>query len=78
MEKYYLREMRVRKGLTQAQVASDLGVSTTTYNAWEKDLSNVAISKVQALAEYYSVPISKIFLTYDLKNIQADEDDERG
>nr|DAH87087.1 MAG TPA: helix-turn-helix domain protein [Caudoviricetes sp.] len=78
MEKYYLREMRVRKGLTQAQVASDLGVSTTTYNAWEKDLSNVAISKVQALAEYYSVPISKIFLTYDLKNIQADEGDERG
>lgn len=71
MEKYYLRELRARKGLTQAQVASDLGVSTTTYNAWERDLSNVAISKVQALAEYYRIPINKIFLTYDLKNIQV-------
>ena len=43
-EKFYLAELRARKGLTQAQVAADLGVSLPTYGAWEKDISNVAIS----------------------------------
>lgn len=32
-EKFYLAELRARKGLTQAQVASDLGISLPTYGA---------------------------------------------
>lgn len=60
MTQYSLKELRARKNLTQSEVASDLGVSTQTYNAWEKDISNVAISKVQALAEYYGVTIDQL------------------
>ena len=41
-------------------VAKAIGVSTTTYNAWEKDLSNVAISKVAALSEHFGVSLSEI------------------
>ncbi len=57
---FSLRELRARKNKTQAQVAGDLGISTQTYNAWEQDISNVAISKVVAVAEYFGVKLSEI------------------
>ena len=58
--KYTLKELRARKNETQEEVAKKLGVSTTTYNAWEKDISNIAVSKVYAVAEYYGVTIDEI------------------
>lgn len=60
---YTLKELRARKNKTQEQVAHDLGISTQTYNAWEKDISNVAVSKVQALAIYFGVGLGDIFFT---------------
>lgn len=57
---YSLRELRARKNKTQRQVASDLGISTTTYCAWEKDISQVAVSKVQAVADYFGVTLAQI------------------
>jgi len=59
---FTLKELRARKNLTQMQVAKDLGVSVQTYNAWERDISNVAVSKVQAVAKYYGVSLGEIFL----------------
>ena len=64
--KFNISELRARKGATQAQVAADLGISVATYNAWEKDISNVAISKVVALAEYFGCTVDQIFLTRNL------------
>ena len=58
--KFTLRELRARKNKTQVEVAKDLGKSYQTYNAWEQDLSNVGISKVYALAEYFGVTIDQI------------------
>lgn len=57
---FSLRELRARKKRTQKQVANDLGISVATYCAWENDISNVAVSKVQAVAEYYGVAIGQI------------------
>lgn len=59
---FTIKELRARKGKTQAQVAHDIGVSNQTYCAWEKNISNVAVSKVQALADYYDVKLGQIFL----------------
>ena len=59
---YTLKELRARKKETQAQTAEALGVSTQTYNAWEKDISNVAVSKVNAVAVHFGVRITQIFL----------------
>lgn len=59
-ETFSLKELRARKNKTQQQVASDLGISTATYNAWEKDISKVAVSKVQAVATYFGVPLGQI------------------
>ena len=60
-QKFTLKELRARKNETQEQVAKALGISTQTYNAWEKDISNVAVSKVQAVANYFGVTLSDIF-----------------
>jgi len=60
--KYTLKELRARKDVTQEQAAKDLNVSVQTYNAWEKNISNIAISKVVRVAEYYGVQLGEIFL----------------
>ena len=62
--KFSLKELRARKNETQEQVAKNIGISPQTYNAWEKDISNVAVSKVQALAKYFGVSLEDIFFTY--------------
>ena len=59
---YSLKELRARHNKTQETVAKDLGVSVQTYCAWEKNISNVAVGKVQAVANYYGVKLSQIFL----------------
>ena len=62
-KKFSLKELRARKDQTQEEVARNLGISPQTYNAWEKDISNVGISKVYALANYYGVSIDEIKVT---------------
>lgn len=58
---YTLKELRARKDWTQRETAIKLGISEQTYNAWEKDISNVAVSKVKAVAELFGVRLSQIF-----------------
>ncbi len=60
--KFTLKELRARKSKTQKEVAKDLGISYQSYNAWEKDLSGVAVSKVYAIASYFGVKIDEIVL----------------
>lgn len=62
MRQYTLKELRARKNETQEQTAKALGVSTQTYNAWEKSISNVAVSKVNAVARHFGVKLGEIFL----------------
>ena len=69
MQQYTLKELRARKNMTQAEVADKLGVSTQTYNAWERDVSNVAVGKVNVIAEFFGVTIGEIFLPKNMKNI---------
>jgi DNA-binding XRE family transcriptional regulator len=59
---FTLKELRARKNETQEQVADAIGVSLQTYNSWEKSISNVAVSKVNALAKHFGVKLTQIFL----------------
>ena len=61
--KYSLKELRARKNKTQKEVATAMGVSAQTYNAWEKDISGVAIRKVMALADYFGCELEDLSLT---------------
>ena len=57
---FSLKELRARKNWTQKQTAEKLGVSVQTYNAWERDVSRVAIGKVYEMAELFDVEIWEI------------------
>lgn len=57
---YSLRELRARMNWTQAETAKKLGISTQTYNAWEKDLSNVKIGKVISIANLFGVRLEEL------------------
>ncbi len=59
---YSVKELRARKGWTQAETARKLGVSTQTYNAWENGLDNLTLSKIRALAKIFGVELKEIFL----------------
>ena len=51
----WLRLWRERKGLTQAQVASRLGVMQTTISFWETDRHGIKTASLRVLAEMYGV-----------------------
>ena len=57
---FSVKELRARKNETQEQVANIIGISPQTYSSWEKDISNVAVSKVRALAEHFGVTLNQI------------------
>lgn len=59
---FSVKELRARKDETQEQVANAIGISPQTYCLWEKDISNVAVSKVRALAEHFGVTLNQIKL----------------
>lgn len=67
IQQYTLKELRARKNWTQEETAFKLGISTQTYCAWEKNISNVAVSKVLAVADLFGVSINQIFLTNSMK-----------
>lgn len=67
---YSLKELRARKNWTQKETARRLGISVQTYNAWERDISRVAVGKVLAVADLFGVELSEIKLT---QNTGADE-----
>lgn len=57
---FSVKELRARKNETQEQVANIIGISPQTYCSWEKDISNVAVSKVRALAKHFGVTLNQI------------------
>ena len=48
-----LQAIRKDTGKTQAQVASDLGVSKATYSAWETGRHEMNAAQIIQVAEYY-------------------------
>lgn len=62
IKQYSLKELRARKNETQEQTAKALGISVQTYNAWEKSIANIAVSKVNALAKHFGVRLDEISL----------------
>lgn len=78
LRQYTLKELRARKDVTQKQAAQALGVSVQTYNAWENDITNVKISKVLKVAEYYGVQLNEIFLKRHMNKNHAQSEEEAG
>lgn len=55
-----LKELRIEKGLTQAQIAQVLKVSRTVYNRYENNTRTITIELLCELANYYEVTLDYI------------------
>ena len=59
-----IRERRLKKGLTQAQVAKYLGVSAPAVNKWEKGTTYPDLVLLPALARLLDTDLNTPFLSF--------------
>ena len=52
-----IKELREQRGLSQAELAHQFGVTRSSVNAWEMGVSNPKIDKLAELAQYFHVSI---------------------
>lgn len=56
-----LKYLRERKGLTQAAISRELGINSTTYNAWETG-QNIPRDEMKVkIADFYGLSVGYIF-----------------
>ena len=55
-----IAELRKEKGMTQAQLAEQMGVTDKAVSKWERDLSCPDISSVPKLAEILEVSVDRL------------------
>ncbi|PTY92333.1 helix-turn-helix domain-containing protein [Heyndrickxia sporothermodurans] len=63
-----LKELRIERGLLQADMASLLSVSLRQYQRYEKDESDMALSAAIMLAEYFNVSLDYLTGRSDRRN----------
>ena len=56
----FLKELRKEKGITQEQMADELGVSGRTISRWETGSNMPDISLLVEIAEFFDVSIPEI------------------
>ena len=61
----HIKEIRVRKAITQIKMAEDLQVTRQTINAIEKNKYNPSLELALKLVKYFELPIEKIFVLED-------------
>lgn len=72
----FLRESRMRAGLSQAQVARKLGYGTAQFiSNWERGVSEPPLKALKVLAKIYSVSVDEIFEIVLKSTIQKVTDD---
>ncbi|QBI19690.1 transcriptional regulator [Egibacter rhizosphaerae] len=56
-----VRELRIEKGLTQAQLGDELGVSRNTINSIEKGRYTPSLPLAIAVARYFGAIVEEVF-----------------
>ncbi|MEK8132937.1 helix-turn-helix transcriptional regulator [Paenibacillus filicis] len=72
-----LTELRVKKHLTQQQMADMLNIKRERYSAWENDISSPRMGMLQQIAFLHKVPLDYFFGVKEEENPATIlEDDE--
>ena len=61
----YIRSLRLKNGLTQAQLVGGLGVTDKAVSKWERDLSLPDLSLLPKLADCLGVTVSDLLSAYE-------------
>ncbi|MGT2716202.1 helix-turn-helix domain-containing protein [Streptococcus respiraculi] len=62
-----LKDLRLKAGLTQRQVANDFKTSPQSYAQWEKGLRKPSSESLEKLAQYFDVSTDYLLGKTDLK-----------
>ncbi|HEM3628685.1 helix-turn-helix domain-containing protein [Streptococcus suis] len=54
-----LKELRLEAGLTQKQIATELGISQQAYARWENNSRKPNLSTLEMFSEFFQVPIQE-------------------
>ena len=65
-----LKQLRKEKGLTQQEVADEIGVTKRTYIYWENEESQIKTNKASQLADYFGVSVGYL-LGYEPESEQV-------
>ena len=74
-----LKELRLKKeyngkiGMTQQEVADEIGVTKRTYIYWEKGERQIKPDKAQQLADFFEVPVGYLLGYSDSPIFELDE-----
>ena len=63
----HIKEIRLKKGITQVQMAEDLQITRQTINAIEKNKYNPSLELALKLVKYFDVPIEQLFYLDETK-----------
>jgi transcriptional regulator with XRE-family HTH domain len=55
-----LKELRTKAGLTQNQMADNLGIQRSRYNSWEQDIAKPRFEMLSALCDVFKVDINEL------------------
>lgn len=55
-----LKELREKRGLSQAEVAQEIGISRQMYNKYERGDTEPSLSAIKALCTLYAVPYEEL------------------
>ena len=70
-----LKALRVGRGMTQAQVATLIGVSPQQYQKYEDAQTKCSLTNLMVLAEYYGVPVADLLPEQTVKVAEINEAD---
>jgi len=57
-----IKEIRLKKGITQIKMAEDLQVTRQTMNAIEKNKYNPSLELALKILRYFDEPLEKVFI----------------
>lgn len=69
--KMTLRALRVNSGLTQAEAAAQLGVSTDTLANWEAGKTYPDVRQLRKIEELYNIEYSGINFFYNENTVKS-------
>jgi transcriptional regulator with XRE-family HTH domain len=68
-----IRAARRAAGLTQKQLAEELGVEPITVSRWERDVTSPSLPRLRRIAELTETTVSDLVRTQDTVSAQAAE-----
>jgi len=69
-----LRVIRTQRGLSQYNMADELGISDVAYSKIERGLTNVSIERLDQIAKCLHVTIDKFLIDSDLVDLSREND----